>query len=143
MKQFINKILLLLLVTLSTISCTRNNGDIGDWFGTWRVDELTINGSPDPDYGPPYMIFKFHSSIVQIIWPDEANHGAPGCTGTWSQDDDKVTLRFDYDQYTPTTATHLDEITTLDILKLSKSTIELQYTNENGNTYYYKLKKWG
>ena len=134
------------LATIACIlacSCTRNNGDIGDWFGTWRVDELNIDGEPDPNYGPPYMIFKFQSSIVIIMWPEEANHGAPACTGTWKQEGDKLLLRFDYDQFAPTVATHLPEVGTLDILKLSRSTIELEYHNPEGITYYYKLKKWG
>lgn len=145
MKQFVNRIILslLLIASAAITSCTHNNGDIGHWFGTWRVNELLINDKPDPDYAPPYMIFKFQSSVVQIIWPDEFNHDAPGCIGTWHQDGDKVTLRFDYEFYAPTTASHLDEITTLDILKLTRSAIELQYRNKDGNTYYYKLKKWG
>ena len=139
-------ILIMILVTIActlSYSCTRNNGDIGDWFGTWRVDELTVDGEPDPNYGPPYMIFKFQSSIVSIVWPDEASHSVPGCTGTWEQQGNKLLLRFDYGQFSPTAASHLPEVGTLDILKLSRSTIELEYHSPQGITYYYKLKKWG
>ena len=138
--------LISLLATIAVtlfFSCTRNNGDIGDWFGTWRVDELNIDGEPDPDYAPPYMIFKFQSSVVSIVWPDDANHSVPGCTGTWKQEGDKLLLRFDYGLITPTAASHLPETGTLDILKLSRSTIELEYHSPEGITYYYKLKKWG
>lgn len=34
----------LLLFVVS--GCTRNNGDIGDWFGKWQVTEVKVNGLP-------------------------------------------------------------------------------------------------
>jgi hypothetical protein len=27
-------------------SCTRNHGDIGMWFGTWHVEQITAGGAP-------------------------------------------------------------------------------------------------
>ena len=35
---------LVLAVYVMSAGCTRNNGDIGDWFGTWQMTEISVNG---------------------------------------------------------------------------------------------------
>ncbi len=127
----------------STAGCTRNNGDIGDWFGTWRVETITIDGEPDVDYAPPYMIWKFQSSIMQILVPDDYYHSATTATGSWHEEDGRLYIDFTWDLGTPGAISHLPPKCELTILKLSGSRIELQYDSTDGKTYIYYLKKWG
>ena len=35
-----------LLAMLVFSACTRNHGDIGIWFGTWHVEQITAGGTP-------------------------------------------------------------------------------------------------
>lgn len=135
--------IVLALLMLANNSCTRNNGDIGPWFGTWRVDYILIDDDPDPDYGPPYMIWKFQSSVIQIQVPDFDSHTETTVTGIWHQDDDLLTINFDWGHGTPPAMSHLPVETKLNIIKLSHSTIELQFVDDNNITYFYKLQKWG
>ena len=40
----------MIFVVLSFCGCTHNNGDIGPWFGQWKVERIDKDGMPDPDY---------------------------------------------------------------------------------------------
>lgn len=138
--------LLLTLVTL-TVSpgCTRNNGDIGDWFGTWRLETITVDGKPDPGY-TDYMIWKFQSDLLMLMIPDDATHSHTDAIGRWSQQGDRLMLDFEYylgNMGPLNTVLHLPQTAALDILRLSGSRIELRYTAPDGTQYYYSLKKWG
>ena len=139
----ITAIMALAIVLLLPTSCTHNNGDIGPWFGTWRLESITINGEPDKDYAPPYLIWKFQSSIVQILAPDDVNHTAPGGTGTWSCEDDILHLDFTWGLGHEGTISHLPLKCRLTVLRLTGREIELRYDSPEGDSYIYKLKKWG
>lgn len=63
MKRTIH-ILLVAAMMLSLGACTRNHGDIGIWFGTWHVEDITIGGasvSLDGDY-----FFQFQSHAFRV-----------------------------------------------------------------------------
>ena len=47
-QNLINVAIALLLVIVAT-ACTHNDGDIGPWFGLWRVERLTVDGKNDRD----------------------------------------------------------------------------------------------
>lgn len=131
-----------LLAFTTWSGCTHNNGDIGDWFGTWRVESMTIDGEPAPDYAPPYMIWKFQSSVVQMMTPPGDDHFYPIHTGTWHEEDGMLYLDFTWGQGVEQVS-HLPAKCELTILQLSSRRIELQYDSTDGKTYIYKLKKWG
>ncbi|MCM1450042.1 MAG: lipocalin-like domain-containing protein [Clostridiales bacterium] len=133
----------MLLPVAMLCGCTRNNGDIGHWFGTWRVESITLDGHPDPDYPKPAMIWKFQSHIVMIMVPDEVEHSAPGTIGTWNEKDGVLTLDFSDEVIGPwTEVTHFEMVSHLDVLKLTSGNIRLRYETSSG-TYIYELKKWG
>jgi len=132
-----------LIVIVAAGSCTRNNGDIGDWFGLWRVDNITIDGEPDPDYTSPAMIWKFHGSVIQILIPDFDNHDTTTSSGSWHQEGDRLFIDFEWDLGTPPEISHLPDKAMLDIIRLSGNTIELRYVADDNTVYFYKLKKWG
>ncbi len=126
------------------VGCTQNKGDIGDWFGIWRVDSIEVDSKAAPDYDPPYMFWKFQSGVVQLLFiTDESDHIADFCYGTWDDTDGYLTLNFDWDLSIPPAFTRLQIVTRLSILRHSGDRIELQYIDSNGNTINYKLQKWG
>ena len=138
------KLTLIYIITLflSLASCTQYHGHI-DWFGTWRVESVTVDGDAAPDYAPPYMFWKFQSGIIQIVFPDDFEHTSTFCYGTWKEADNQLTVHFDWNLGTPPSFTYLDEVATLDIIKLSSSEIRLRYVNSGGHDVAYVLKKWG
>ena len=45
-------IITVLLVLIATVlpSCTQNDGNIGDWFGHWKLLSVTVNGEENEEY---------------------------------------------------------------------------------------------
>ncbi len=58
--------ILLGLVLLLTVGCTQNNGNIGLWFGTWQVTEISVDCEPQQDY-EKNMFFKFQANVCDVI----------------------------------------------------------------------------
>ena len=61
-------LLLILIIGLLQLGCTRNNGDIGDLFGTWRLDTLTEDGKELDLYGGMTKVYTwaFQSHIIRV-----------------------------------------------------------------------------
>ena len=54
------------MVLLSAaISCTTNNGNIGEWMGRWKLTEIECNGSVVNDY-EGNMFFAFQSTVFEV-----------------------------------------------------------------------------
>lgn len=150
MKQILGIILLSLTLLLPT-SCTHNNGDIGDWFGTWHVVNININDDVDPDYDG-CMVWKFQNDIIEMVIVNDLLHTRTESFGTWQASESLLTLNFSHsdDKYTagtgiyaPPSASHLPSgISTLSIIQLSSSEIVLQYTNDT-DKFTYHLKRQG
>ena len=51
------------LLAAATLSCTHNNGDIGVWFGLWKVTSVEVDGSADRKY-KGNMYFSFQNTPV-------------------------------------------------------------------------------
>lgn len=138
----------LLAITLG--SCTRNNGDIGDLFGTWRLIELKADGEAQPLYNDETLLYTwaFQSEVIyiQTIRPhDEYNRAK----GTWSRTGSVLALNFTHSDsdgpvyYTPPAALHLQPhaVTPLNIITLNHKEMRLYYTDTEGVKYEYYLKK--
>ena len=140
--------ILILFLTILT-GCTRNNGDIGDLFGRWRVESLTIDGEAVSLYDDENLLYtwSFQSSLmfITVIQPYESYYNIQG---TWSRGDGVLSLNFGYTgndgekYYTPPANLYLNRgVTDLKILKSSSRHLELEHTREDGKRYIYKLKK--
>lgn len=150
MKQ---QILWMMMVVFGCMGCTHNNGDIGPWFGTWKLNAITINGDVDEAYAAQdNMVWKFQSSVVEMqeILP---GHMTYDHFGTWHQlSDDVVEMKFIYkddnnpvgsDYYSPPVSSHLPKGEfVMDILELASGKMRLRYTSDEGTVYTYSLKKW-
>lgn len=87
---------LLPMLMLLSGGCTRNNGDIGDWFGNWQIMEMQADGQPDDDYSGQFFL-EFQNNIVKIIWvaPDGYAHSIYYCFGTWKElSDNSIEMDF-------------------------------------------------
>lgn len=135
--------------------CTHNNGDIGDLFGTWKLEEITVDGQADGAYGDN-IVWKFQSSIIEMQQVNEALHETLNSFGTWSRPQDGV-MRLDFTHtdndnpepgslgYSPLPATHLPAgcVINLDVLQLNGSKMRLRYIDEaSAEVYEYYFKKW-
>ena len=148
----ITKILpVLFLCLLATLlgGCTQNNGRIGPNFGLWKLEELTIDGAPDPAYADN-VVWKFHSSILAMTRVMD-HHERFECYGTWSESDDGRWLLLDFsyhddggtNRYVPLGETHLPAGgSVLEILSRSRGEMRLRYTSPDGTVYEYRLEKW-
>lgn len=147
-KIFLNGLFVCLLSALC--GCTHNNGDIGPFFGMWKLSELTINGEVDPDY-KGNVVWKFQASAVSMLRILE-HHEAFECYGTWAVVDERVQMQFIYHdnsdpdgtwKYAPLPETYLPSGTfALEIVRLSSGRMHLAYLAPDGNVYEYKLEKW-
>lgn len=148
MKKILTPLLLLLLVTMS-LGCTRNNGDIGLWFGSWRLESIDIDGQEDTAIAPPYYIWKFQNHIIQIIRPNDIEHNGSWAVGSWTDNDTTVTLDFTHDLGNFNAEMHLQPVTTLEVVTLTSRTLVLRHTHPSptssltpSRTYTYRFTRW-
>lgn len=148
--KFIQNIFIILAAAFLTAGCTRNNGDIGDLFGDWRLVALTADGEELELYDEDARLYTwaFQSSIIRIqeirAYMDYSDY-----LGTWKRVDDELILDFthhaDYgdDNFTPPEALHLvaHGITRLEIIRLDSGKLQAGYKGDDGVEYMYFLNK--
>lgn len=137
---------------MTMAGCTHNNGDIGDWFGTWHLKSIAVNDSPDTEYHGN-IVWKFQNNIIEMIEADDTEHTALERYGTWSATDSELTLDFTHSDdrypsgtgiYQPLPATHIPAaVSTLRILKRSSSEIILQFDSQDNTVIIYTLRRQG
>lgn len=144
------RLFLVTLVAMFSLSCTHNDGNIGPWFGTWKMTEMTVDGVKSPDYHDD-IIWKFQSAVVSILQVDDTTHSVYDSTGSWTQQGNLLTLNFLHsdnhtgdNSYIPPSVTQIPHgIAIMNIVKLSSKEIVLSYTTESGSLIRYTLNKWG
>ena len=132
-------ILLIILMAMSLGSCTRNHGDIGIWFGTWHVEQITADGVPQNVEGDYF--FQFQSKVFRVsrVYGHE---NLVESYGTWEENGDKMAISFpDPDVFyiqMPGLETHNDfTVTTTSSRGVTFTKIE----SSTGTTYTYRLGK--
>ena len=141
MKQ-IAKNMILLAAMLMVASCTTNNGDIGPWFGMWRVTEITTDGVADADY-QGNMFFKFQSTVFEMLLVHD-DHGTENRFGIWN-DDGKGTLTVSFPDanHEPLPQSHMRaEQNVLTFNGVQSSGFVLRLDSPDGHVYTYRLVKW-
>lgn len=134
--------------------CTRNNGDIGNLFGRWKVDTLTADGVGLPLYGDDsaddaqLYAFWFQGSLVWIhtVYPHQDYITVKGM---WTRTETRLLLNFSHTgndgemYYTPPAALHLvaHGVTPLTVESESSSRMHLWYVADSGIRYDYYLSK--
>ena len=73
-----------LVALLPLAGCTHNNGDIGPWFGQWRVENITVNGEKDAEY-KGNLFFAFQSSVLRISTTNTQTHEMSTLFSNWEE----------------------------------------------------------
>lgn len=142
---------LILVCVMPLMSCTRNNGDIGEYFGTWKLEKMTIDGAIDTEY-EGNMFWKFQSTVFCMQMVDEY-HGYESRWGTWRESSKTLILDFTHHddkesagatKYSPFEQSHLpsESVVNLTIISMSGSAMQLEYVDNSGRMVIYNLKKW-
>ncbi len=144
--------LLILSIVLLSTSCTHNDGDIGEWFGTWQLEDMTVDGESDTGYGHD-LFWQFQSDVFCMRKVTGYHEYYPRW-GTWRQPDSN-TLLLDFTHhdnkypegsspYSPWPETHLlqEGVSKLRIVSSGNRKMVLEYTPEAGSVYRYYLTKW-
>lgn len=153
MKKKAINIIIAITTMISLAACTHNDGDIGHWFGAWKLRQITINGENDAAYGGN-IFWKFQSEVIQMSQLNEY-HGRYDAWGSWEEIDaaGKAILRLNFthsddatpagtSKYAPLAATHLHSgISDLEILSISGSKLQLRYIAEDAAVYTYEFSK--
>ena len=140
------------MILLAATACTRNNGDIGPWFGAWTMTSIKAYGIPVTDYSTSTITWKFQSTVINMIQINP-HHEYINSFGTWRQiSDNQLELNFSHsdlerpsgtDVYAPLPATHLPaSVSLLDIVSFSSKRIVLEYSSPaDGIVYTYTLDR--
>ena len=137
-KTAIYIISLFILLTLG--SCTRNHGDIGIWFGTWYVEQITAGGTPVNVEGDHF--FQFQSKVFRVSRVS-GHEQLIESFGTWEESEDGNTMTITY----PYPATYyiqmpgLETHNTFTVTRTSSSEVKFTKSDMNGVTFTYQLKK--
>lgn len=145
------RILRLLIITalLGLSGCMQHNGRIGDWFGTWKLTSIDVNGAEDTNY-ENNIFFQFQTDVVRIVAVDaDTSNSFKDYFGSWSDDGTTLVLNFGYTadnmdgNFAPPAITRLDRKE--NILHVNKEssramTWTLQKSDSN-QTVTYRLKK--
>ena len=141
---------LLTIFSLTFLPSCQNNGDIGPWYGMWKLTSLTIDGEEDPAY-EGNVFWKFQTGVVQMI---RYYNSSSTRTGTWKEKSGTLELTYVYSddandeaskKYSTLTGMHLPAtgVIPLEIGKRPSSKMVLKSRSEEGVTYVYTFKKWG
>ncbi len=139
----------LIISLLFLIGCTRNDGDIGDLFGRWRLESLTVDGIQEELYDEETLLYSwsFQSSLlfIQVIQPYYSYYNVKG---TWEREDNILRINFGYTgddgemYYAPPENLHLERgVNDMKILRLTSGELILERSGENDVKYVYRLKK--
>lgn len=131
---------ILSLLTLFVLAaCTRNDGDIGSWFGTWHVESITADGSPvtvDGDY-----FFQFQSSVFRLSHVGDHEQSLESF-GTWD-DSAGGTMVIDFPDpevfYIPMPG--LETHNSFTVVGSSSRSATFSKVDAAGVSYIYQLKK--
>lgn len=142
MKAIYSKIISTLALLFVLTGCIQNNGNIGPWFGQWKVERLTIDGKDDSNYAGN-VFFRFQASVfsVYISYPDKHTSGI--YYGTWTENGDYVDVVFNTKESSVPTSVYLKEQFCFRVIENNHKTKILEFVDEDtGITYTYYLKKW-
>ena len=142
MRTNLYKICFSVVIVLLT-ACTRNDGNIGELYGMWRVATIEVGDEPLKDYSGT-IYFEFQSNVFCQKQVNELNHNNDDRFASWHyQSTDEIILDFSDYRYIPFATTGMQKGQNLvKIEKCKGKDLEMSYEAPEGTYYRYKLKKW-
>ena len=99
--QEMKRIIYLLVAAVAIISggCTHNDGDIGPLFGSWLVEDITLDGQrTDPGEGHGYV--QFQGAVVMCKLIDDRHSLLFYSVGSYVREGDALLLDFTHSDNT-------------------------------------------
>lgn len=84
--------LTLMLASLS--SCMHNDGNIGNLFGTWKIETIAIDGQLDSSYEGDVFV-QFQTEVVRLVQVQH-NYDHTEYFGSWSREGHNLLLDLHY-----------------------------------------------
>ena len=127
-----------ILSVLVLASCTRNHGDIGIWFGTWHVEQITAGGTPVNVEGDYFFQFQSHVfKVTQVSGHEQTVESY----GTWTEDEDAMTITFPDPAVYYIAMPGLETTNDFRVTTTSSREVTLTKSDATGTSYAYRLKK--
>lgn len=145
MRTLIRNLVALVMIMLATPSCMQHNGNIGEFFGTWKLTSLEIDGEEAPNY-EGNTFFQFQTDVIRIsrIEPHQVfTHRY----GQWTRTGETLCLDFgftatDPGEYEAPTWIQLERgKNLLHIVSLTSRDMVLTLQHSNNTTITYTLHK--
>ncbi len=149
MKKLANIILLVFAICLS--AC-QNNGDIGDLYGTWRLDSYAVDGVEQAGFEVENTTFSFQNNVVYVVTLKDEHQSHYEQYGTWKDDGNTFTFNFTHsdnqtsageDVYAAPSWLGMTsaEPMVMDVEKRSSSDMVFHWVSPDGAIRVYKLHK--
>ena len=150
MKKLTKYLLLIMAGLFGLSSCTQPDGNIGEWFGSWHLEEIKINGETDEAYAAKANIMiNFQGKIFDLAYIDGTE-----IYGQWSYAGEVLTLiagtygsgvdfphlfnPFPLPLHFPADVEQI-EIT---VTYINGKTMQWQYIDQNGRLITYNWRKY-
>lgn len=144
-----------LIILLVSSGCTRPEGDIGDWFGSWHLEEMLIDGELDEQYAQyqehdiRQVMISFHGDIFNIAYIN----GGFEQYGSWSYAGEILTLiveHYDLIENNPwfnpyPSVLHFPadvEQVEITVTQIGSKTMQWQLIDQNGRLITYNFRKY-
>lgn len=134
-------------------SCTQPDGNIGDWFGSWYLEEMLIDGEIDSEYADNktqntmQVMVSFQGKIFNMAYINGNE-----IYGQWSYAGEVLTLIADYTEmeYPPKfdpfpVVMHLPgdvEQVEITVTYINSKTMQWQFIDQNGSLITYNFRKY-
>lgn len=125
----------LALLLITALSCTHNNGDIGNQFGQWKLVTMTRAGVDDADY-KGNIFWSFQNTTIEIK-EVAANHEVWQTFGNYRLEDATLFLSFPDEDRPPRPVLGLPRECELQVVRLKGGEMVLYYP-ENETTYTFR-----
>lgn len=148
----LSRIFLPLVIAVISAGCTCNDGDIGPWFGSWSMSEMTVDGRTPDGFDPTATVWEFQSSLIRISLLGEHHTMDDMSWGTWHESDGHLYLDYTHpsDKYENSNGEYeapswlliqKNSVADLAILERGKRRMTLEYITPEGEKVVYTLKK--
>ena len=143
----------LFIISFFASSCTHLDGDIGDWFGSWHLEQMLIDGQIDETYAKNQknvqVMISFQGKVFNIAYLN-----GDEIYGTWSYAGEILTLIAGYNTgggsnsslFNPfPVVLHLPadvEQIEITVTRINGSTMQWQYIDQNGQLITYNWRKY-
>lgn len=151
MTEMRQRLTIILLAVMVFCSCKVNNGDIGDFFGSWLMYSMTVDGDIPEDFNPEQTYWEFQNNLI-CISRVEFMYDKESRWGTWSEDDNELRLNYTHcsQGLNPGTGQYRapdwlgfppNRVLSLSFVARSSNRMSLTWTDDNGRIYVYSLRK--